>query len=94
MASSSISRAIFAKLAIGVNRHQLVTRHPGVIFFSAAYLAAASLTIEAITESSLPDGILGSCVQESNDRHRRLLRARPEWPHDRAAEQRKELASS
>src|SRR5262249_53972760 len=36
----------------GVNRHQLVTRHPGVIFFSAAYLAAASLTIGAITESS------------------------------------------
>src|SRR5262245_4381307 len=40
------------KLADGGNRHKLVTRHPGVIFFSAAYLAAASLIIGAITESS------------------------------------------
>ncbi len=39
-------------VAIGANRHQLVTRHPGVMFFSAAYLAAASLTIGAMTESS------------------------------------------
>jgi hypothetical protein len=50
MASSSIS--IFTKVTIGVNRHQLVTRHPGVICFSAAYLAAASLTMGAIMESS------------------------------------------
>src|SRR4051812_14993261 len=34
------------------------------------------------------------CVsEESNDRHRRLLRARRERPHRRAAEQRDELAS-
>src|SRR5262249_18840393 len=39
-------------VAIGLSRHQLITRHPVVIFFSAAYLAAASLTIGAITESS------------------------------------------
>src|SRR5207244_8831991 len=32
--------------------HQLVTRQPCVIFFSAAYLAAASLTMGAITASS------------------------------------------
>src|SRR5262245_24381638 len=32
--------------------NQLVARHPGVIFFSAAYLAAASLTMGAITLSS------------------------------------------
>ena len=40
------------QIAIGMDRHQLVTRHPGVSFFSAAYLAAASFTIGAITESS------------------------------------------
>jgi hypothetical protein len=40
------------QIAIGRDRHQLVTRHPGVSFFSAAYLAAASFTIGAITESS------------------------------------------
>jgi hypothetical protein len=33
----------FTKLAIGINRHQLVTRHPGVIFFSAAFSTADSL---------------------------------------------------
>src|SRR5262249_60805691 len=40
------------QIAIGRDRHQLVTRHPGVSFFSAASLAAASFTIGAITESS------------------------------------------
>src|ERR1700745_2426381 len=33
-------------------RHQFLPRHPGVIFFSAAYFAAASLTMGAIMESS------------------------------------------
>src|SRR5262245_45976881 len=33
--------------------HQLVARHPGVMLFSAAYFAAASLTMGAITLSSL-----------------------------------------
>ncbi len=37
----------------GRDRHQLVAGSPAVIFFSAAYLAAASLTIGAITLSSL-----------------------------------------
>src|SRR5262249_39914725 len=40
------------QVAIGSDRHQLVTRHPGVSFFSAAYLAAVSFTMGAITESS------------------------------------------
>src|SRR6516164_4263624 len=40
-------------IAIWMDRHQLVTRHPGVSFFSAAYFAAASLTMGAITLSSL-----------------------------------------
>src|SRR5215469_8572462 len=40
-------------IAIGMDRHQLVTRHPSVSFFSAAYFAAASLTMGAITLSSL-----------------------------------------
>jgi hypothetical protein len=33
-------------------RHQFVITQPVVIFFSAAYFAAASLTMGAITESS------------------------------------------
>src|SRR4029453_5899678 len=40
------------QIAIGANRHQLVPRPPGVSLFSAAYFAAASLTMGAITESS------------------------------------------
>ena len=42
-------RLLFGVVRAG--RHQLV-RQPGAIFFSAAYLAAASLTIGAITLSS------------------------------------------
>jgi len=33
-------------------RHQFIITQPVVIFFSAAYFAAASLTMGAITESS------------------------------------------
>jgi hypothetical protein len=36
----------------------------------------------------------GPAVEEADHRHRLLLRAGPEWPRRRAAEQRDELASS
>jgi hypothetical protein len=47
------------------------------------------LTVENSRFHSGPD----VAVEESNHRHRGLLRARREWPSDRAAEQGDEVAS-
>jgi hypothetical protein len=49
---------------------------------------------EALPERGHKVGPLGSGrgVKESDHRHRRLLRARREWPRSRAAEQLNELA--
>ncbi len=49
------SSVILLKLDVApgvARRHQFVIRQPVVVFFSAAYFAAASLTMGAIMESS------------------------------------------
>jgi hypothetical protein len=48
VAVASPSSGFFSTTAL-----QLVAKHPGVMFFSAAYFAAVSLTMGAITLSSL-----------------------------------------
>src|SRR5262252_9232152 len=63
--------------------------HRHVLTLDVADFVEAFVERSGITRGGIgrPDG------DEADDWHRRLLRARREWPRDRAAEQRDELAA-
>src|SRR5262249_59053934 len=76
-------------------------RQPIVLAFCPAVLDRHVLTLDisglfqssAEIAQTLRDNVGRSGVEKSDDRHRRLLRARRERPSRRAAEQRDELAA-
>src|SRR5262249_19197867 len=59
----------------------------------AAFHVAGLTQATAKRVDKVASVILSQAAQEANHRHRRLLRARREWPRGRAAEQRDELAT-
>jgi hypothetical protein len=74
---------------------QLIKLVLGPAVFDCDVLALdQAAVLEALTKCAEQMRVGGGrcAVEEADDRHRRLLRARPERPRGRAAEQRHELA--